>query len=57
MTTFVVIIPEETLRSFIHPALDLQTGQLVELDTEPVPEQLDLGLDTEVAGLAPEPGH
>ncbi|MWV11172.1 hypothetical protein F3I62_03595 [Pseudomonas sp. R-28-1W-6] len=36
----IAIVPGEALRGFTHPAIDLTTGQLIEL--EPAPEQLDL---------------
>lgn len=58
---FVVIIPEETLQAFTHPAIDLTSGQLVELEAEPAPVQLELfteALDTAVVvGLSPEARH
>jgi hypothetical protein len=40
MTIF--IIPDETLPAFTHPALDLATGELIELAAEPAPVQLEL---------------
>lgn len=49
----IYIIPEETLQSFTHPALDLQTGQLIELEAEPVPIQLDLFTEPSRSANAP----
>lgn len=40
---FVAIIPEESLQKFIRPAIDLQTGQIIELYPEVEPMvQLEL---------------
>lgn len=42
MSTFVVIITQEALQAFIHPGLDLQTGEIIELEAESAPVQLEL---------------
>lgn len=42
MSTFAVIITQEALQAFIHPGLDLQTGEIIELAAEPAPVQLEL---------------
>jgi len=42
MSTFVIILAEEALQVFTHPALDLLTGEIIELETEPAPVQLEL---------------
>lgn len=39
---FVVIISQVALQAFTHPAIDLASGQLVELEAEPAPVQLEL---------------
>ncbi|WP_332820460.1 hypothetical protein [Pseudomonas sp.] len=41
MSTFVVIT-QEAVQGFIRPALDLQTGEIIELATELAPVQLEL---------------
>lgn len=43
----VVVIPQEILEAYTHPALDLTTGQLVEL--APPTEQVQLELDLQEA--------
>lgn len=40
----IIIVSRDSLRGFAHPALDLTTGQLIELD--PMPFQLELPLTT-----------
>lgn len=42
MRTFIATIPESDFQLFRRPGLDLVSGQIVELDTEPAPAQLDL---------------
>lgn len=37
-----VIITQDTLKGFAHPALDLMTGEIIELAAEPGPVQLEL---------------
>lgn len=38
----VVIISQVALQGFIHPGLDLKTGEIIELEAEPAPIQLEL---------------
>lgn len=42
MPTAIIVISQEDLLPFTRPALDLQTWELIELDAEPVPVQLEL---------------
>lgn len=38
----VVVIPADLLAAYTHPALDLLTGQIIELAPNPEPAQLEL---------------
>jgi hypothetical protein len=42
MPTAVIAIPAEVLEAYVHPALDLLTGQIIELAPPPEVEQLEL---------------
>lgn len=54
--SILVIIPEQNLRGFIHPAIDLATGAIIELEAEPVPVQLELfGAGVDGSGRIGEP--
>lgn len=43
----IVVIPAEVLEAYTHPALDLLTGQIVELLPDPAPVVVQLELDLE----------
>lgn len=39
---FIVVTTQEAIQAFAHPALDLLTGEIIELAAEPAPVQLEL---------------
>lgn len=39
---FIVITSQEATQAFAHPALDLLTGEIIELEAELAPAQLEL---------------
>lgn len=45
----VVVIPAEALEAYTHPALDLLTGRIVELEPTQETEQLELDLQEGLA--------
>lgn len=38
----IYIVPGEALRGFTRPAIDLATGEIIDLEAEPAPVQLEL---------------
>jgi hypothetical protein len=49
-----VVIVRETLQAFTRPGLDLQTGEIIELEAEPAPVQLELFATDRQGMLRPE---